>query len=213
MSTQLDSFTIKNLESRYGVARSNIYNRIDGLKKKGFALEPEKQQGKSVFNADQIALMDQLDTHLKGGGTIADFGNSGISATSETSGISPRSDRPTGQVEPSYKTQDMLKADAASIPFGMGAVIDAIAAKVVEILSFRQTTQLAPPLIAPSDPLANLRALEEAYEKGWLLSSSQLAPLVGLKSLHGKAFDRFGFRFTKVGRNGAEAAWKITKAN
>ncbi|WNZ24116.1 hypothetical protein HJG54_15430 [Leptolyngbya sp. NK1-12] len=64
MTTQIDSLTIKDFESRYGVTRSNIYNRIDGLKKKGYPMEPEKQNGKSVFNADQISLMDSLDSVL-----------------------------------------------------------------------------------------------------------------------------------------------------
>ncbi len=35
MTTEIDSLTIKDFESRYGVIRSNIYNRIDGLKRKG----------------------------------------------------------------------------------------------------------------------------------------------------------------------------------
>ena len=43
-------------------------------------------------------------------------------------------------------------------------------------------------------------------------STSQLAPLLGLKSLHGSEFCRYGFVFTKVGRNGAESAWQVGKS-
>jgi hypothetical protein len=199
MTTEIDSLTIKDFESRYNVTRSNIYNRINGLKEKGYPMEPEKQGGKSVFNADQIALMDALDDHLKGGGVIGDFG----------------SERPTGQANLSYRTQDaqskLKPADSAPATFGMGAMIDAIASKVVSILDLRQTELPAPQLPPLADPLANLRALQEACDRGWLLSSSQLSPLVGLKSLHGKEFDRFGFKFVKVGKNGAESAWKVEK--
>jgi hypothetical protein len=33
----------------------------------------------------------------------------------------------------------------------------------------------------------------------------------GLKSLSGKEFFRSGFRFTRVGRNRAECAWRVGK--
>jgi len=201
MNTQIDSLTIKDFESRYNVTRSNIYNRINGLKEKGYPMEPEKQGGKSVFNADQIALMDSLDSYIKGGGTIGNF--------SEL-------ERPVGQTELSYKTQDtqskLKPADPAPLTFGMGAMIEAIASKVLSILDLRQTEQPTPQHTPPAaDPLANLKALQEACDQGWLLSSSQLAPLVGLKSIHGKEFDRYGFKFVKVGKNGAESAWKVEK--
>ncbi|MEH1809650.1 hypothetical protein [Nostoc sp.] len=45
MTGELDSFSIKNLEVRYGVARFNIYNRINGLKDLGYNLEPESREG------------------------------------------------------------------------------------------------------------------------------------------------------------------------
>jgi hypothetical protein len=202
MATELDSLTIKDFESRYNVTRSNIYNRINGLKEKGYPMEPEKQGGKSVFNADQIALMDALDNHLKRGGSIGDFGES---------------ERPTGQSNLSYRTQDtqskIKPADPAPATFGMGAMMDAIASKVVAILDLRQTESSTPqPPASAVDPLANLRALQEACDRGWLLSSSQLAPLVGLKTLHGKEFERYGFKFIKASKNGAESAWRIKKS-
>jgi len=55
--------------------------------------------------------------------------------------------------------------------------------------------------------------LERVAEKGWLLSTSQLAPLLGLRSLSGKVFERYGFSFTRVGRNGAESAWRVGKGD
>ena len=59
------------------------------------------------------------------------------------------------------------------------------------------------------DPLANLRAIQEACDQGWLLSTSQLVNLLGVKNLSGQTVERFGFRFTRVGRNGAESAWHV----
>jgi biotin operon repressor len=73
MAVELDSLTIKDLEARYGVTRSNIYNRMNGLKEKGYPMDLEKQGGKSILNADQVSLMDRLDAHIKGGSEIASF--------------------------------------------------------------------------------------------------------------------------------------------
>ncbi|HEY9646973.1 MAG TPA: hypothetical protein V6C88_11415 [Chroococcidiopsis sp.] len=185
-TTELDAIPVASLSDRYGVARSNIYNRLAGLN-----IEPEKQGGKAYLNADQLALMDRLDEHLKAGGTIADFQSGQIVS------------RPTGQAQKSYRTQDI----APTPTFGLTDLPEAIAMRVAAIL---QPPALPP--TKPTDPLENLRRLNEICEQGWHLSTSQLAPLLGRKSLNGASFQRYGFTFTKVGRNGAESAWKVTKS-
>ncbi len=195
MAVELDSLTIKDLEARYGVTRSNIYNRINGLKEKGYPMESEKQAGKSIFNADQVALMDQLDTHIKTGNEIATFpGNQDTPTLSYVS---------QDKAQLSYRTQDRpdlinpaaVRSDSA---VALALVVDAIAGKLQDL--------------KPADPLANLRSLEEACDRGWLLSTSQLAALLGVKSFSGKEFTRYGFRFNRVGRNGAESAWRVEKS-
>ena len=183
MAVELDSLTIKDLESRYGVARSNVYNRINGLKEKGYPLEPEKRGAKSIFNADQVQVMDALDSHIKAGTEIASFpavsGHTGLLRVSQDTW------------KPSHRTQDITRGDESKM---VGVLLGALAS-----------------LQPTSDPLASLELLERVAEKGWLLSTSQLAPLLGLKSLHGAEFCRYGFVFTRVGRNGAESAWRVGK--
>ena len=57
-----------------------------------------------------------------------------------------------------------------------------------------------------------LRGLQELADKGWWLSTSQLAQVMGLRSLPpGEHFERYGFRFTRSGKNGPETAWKVEK--
>lgn len=73
MRTELNSLTIKDFEARYGIARSNMNNRIAGLKQKRYNLEPEKREGRNIYRADQITLMDRLEAHLKAGHSIATF--------------------------------------------------------------------------------------------------------------------------------------------
>jgi len=185
-AVELDSLTIKDLEARYGVTRSNIYNRINGLKEKGYPMEPEKQAGKSIFNADQVSVMDALDSHIKAGNEIASFPSA--------DGVTP-SYVLQDKAELTYRTPDTQPQFDQSLALAL--VVEALAGKL-------QDSQ-------PPDPLVNLRSLEEACDRGWLLSTSQLAPLLGLKSLNGKEFSRYGFRFTRVGRNGSESAWRVGK--
>lgn len=66
--------------------------------------------------------------------------------------------------------------------------------------------------------LSYLRELEEAYENGWLLSTSELADLLGLspKTLakYGREFHDAGFIFTRAGnRKRGEIAWAISKVD
>ena len=70
--------------------------------------------------------------------------------------------------------------------------------------------------LAPSSPLNYLRDLEEAYEKGWLLSTSELANLLKLspKTIvsYGNSFEEAGFVFTRYGkRKRGEIAWLVDK--
>ncbi|GAB4525722.1 MAG: hypothetical protein Tsb0014_05310 [Pleurocapsa sp.] len=65
-------------------------------------------------------------------------------------------------------------------------------------------------------PLTYLRELEEAYQNGWLLSTSELSTLLGLTSKtitnYGQEFSDAGFSFTRAGiRKGGEIAWSIDK--
>lgn len=65
--------------------------------------------------------------------------------------------------------------------------------------------------------LAHLRELEEAYEKCWLLSTSEIADLFGLSVNtvrgYGDSFEEAGFVFTRSGnRSRDEIAWKTSKA-
>jgi hypothetical protein len=178
MEILIDGLTRKDLEGRYAVTRSNIYNRIGGLKEQGHNLTPDDR---GTFNAEQIALLDSLDEHLKmKGSTIANF-----------SRIPIRQDDPIGL---SYETQDDPTA-LSSMPNSWVELVQAIAS-----------------IVSPAavDPLAGLRSLEEATEKGWLLSSSQVKALVGTAP-SGDSFNRYGFVFVKAGRNGRECAWRISK--
>ena len=62
-----------------------------------------------------------------------------------------------------------------------------------------------------ADPLAHIEALQKACDHKWLLSSSELAPLLKLSRISGQTVKKYGFICTRSGRNGAESAWLITR--
>ena len=76
----------------------------------------------------------------------------------------------------------------------------------VDLRLFQVLEILAKHLAKPQNPLANLEAIEQAYQNGWQLSSNQLAPLLGLKKMPKPPVKRFGFVFERVGKE-----WRISK--
>ena len=61
-----------------------------------------------------------------------------------------------------------------------------------------------------------MRELEEAYQNQWLLSTSELADLLGLNQKtitnYGQEFSDAGFVFERAGmRKGGEIAWSVDK--
>jgi len=150
---------------------------------KALNVEPEKRGNKSYVNAHQLELLDSLHAFLNSGGSTADFlASTGLSAE--------------------QSDEDGLQSGGQLVAMEQVGAI----AILVEAIA-----QRLPPF-PPPDPLTNLEALERAAQNGWLLSTSQLAPLLRLKTLSGKELQRYGFTFTRVGKNGAESAWSVSKA-
>ncbi len=63
-----NNYLLTNLPKRYSVSQVIVNSRIEALN-----LEPHKDGKKLYLNSGQLALMDELDAHLKGGGEIDEF--------------------------------------------------------------------------------------------------------------------------------------------
>lgn len=59
-------------------------------------------------------------------------------------------------------------------------------------------------------PIQNWRELEEASQKGWLLTTKQVHELAGAKP-KGQQWQRGAFTFSKAGKIGNQAAWLVEK--
>jgi hypothetical protein len=96
MNTQLDSGSIRDFEERYQIARSGVYRRLDVLKAKGYPMEPEKASGnRSIFNADQVTIMDALHEHVRRGEDLSAFPSADSASRDEVVRFNQTSELPT----------------------------------------------------------------------------------------------------------------------
>ena len=138
---------------------------------------------------NSLFLLDELHEHISKGGVTSDF---------------LKQKEQLGTPGSSMEESSVLVQDSPGqlFPLQPGALV-----AVVEAIVKRLT---------PSSPLSYLRDLEEAYEKGWLLSTSEVANLLRLSpktiASYGHSFEDAGFVFTRCGRRkGGEIAWMIGK--
>ncbi len=158
-------------------------------------IESEKLGKKAYVNAEQLQRLDDLHSHLQKGGTTGEF-------------LKQRQKKGTGQSKTNNRTDEneaLFQNSSGQITLAQPGAIVALVEAVVK--------RLVP---SSGSRLSYLRELEEAYEKGWLLSTTEIASLLGFspKTIreYGKEFEDAGFVFTRVGtRKRGEIAWAIGK--
>ena len=179
---------IAQLLTRYKITKPSLYTRMKGL-----GISTFKVGRKAYVKSEDIELLDRLEQHIYEGGTIADFVHSNEGAIELNQPLSEELTE-TSEAVPDLQSSSLLKA----LPVLVNSLADAIAQRISP----------------PANPLAELEALEKAYEKKWILSTNQLASLLKLNSktlIRYKSFERHGFTFTRKGQVGAEIGWKVGK--
>ena len=180
--TEETELPVAKLPDRYQVARSQVYARMDALKQRDPRLVPFKRGRKAYASRPLLEALDSMHVLIQKGETVAE-------AADRVLGIPPqtRPDNPVGQLD---RTQDNSEP-----PSDLMRLVQAIA-------GIKQPQ--------PSR-LARYRELEEIAIHGWRLPTSELADILEVKTLSGKSFARYGFRFTRAGKAGGESTWKVEK--
>jgi DNA-binding Lrp family transcriptional regulator len=191
MAVEVDLIPLSQLSERYAIARSNLYNRLKDLK-----IESIKQGKKAFITGSQLQILDGLDAHLQQGGTTAEYMAKLSSSQSLTT-------VPTSQTE-IYHPQSTEIVSEPTFTIQPSVLVGAIETVIKRLIPINKSR------------LSYLRDLEEAYEKGWLLSTSEIADLLGLSpktiANYGQEFTDAGFIFARVGmRKGGEIAWSVDK--
>jgi len=186
---EVNRVPLSQLPSRYGIARSALYTRLKDLQ-----LSPIKQGRKAYVDSQQLKLLDELHEHISQGGTTSEF-------------LKQRESQPREQSSPEDQTELVpLVQDSPEqiLPIQPGVLVTVVEAIIKRLVP------------STGSRLSHLRELEEAYEKGWLLSTSEVADLLGLSPRtvrdYGQQFEDGGFVFTRAGtRKRGEIAWAIGK--
>ncbi len=188
-TTSVDQ-SISELLTRYKITKPALYSRFKGL-----GISTFKVGRKAYVKAEDVELLDKLEQHLYDGGTIIDFVHTSEAAI-ELRVPSSKELTETSQPIPEEQPNSWLN----SLPLLVNSLADAIAQRITP----------------PANPLAELEALEKAYEKRWILSTSQLGSILKLNSktlIRYKSFERHGFTFTRNGQVGAEIGWRVGKVD
>ncbi len=197
-----DNLTIKELLERYNLrTRQSIYDWC----KKGAKIELWKDNGgKSYATPEQVALLDQLAEHLK----KPDATLSNFVAVS------------TVQIDTPIDTvvDNSIDSNSSDIKQHVHESIDtSIDSQLIGELASKIGIAIASHLgkeLATKDPLWHYAALERARASGWLLTSSEVKDLIAVKPKAKKGsntFKRGIWVFTKSGKIGNQAAWRVTK--
>ncbi len=180
--------SISELLTRYKITKPALYTRFKGL-----GIDTFKVGRKAYVKSEDVELLDKLDQHIHNGGTIADF----VHVNQSSSQLSKASSQELTETSESIPVSQS-EGWRSSLPLLVNSLADAIAQKITP----------------PTDPLAELFALEKAYEKRWILSTSQLGSILKLNTktlIRYQSFDRHGFTFTRSGQVGAEIGWRVGK--
>ena len=177
---------IKELQERYGLkTRQSIYDWI----KAGNLTLPKDDRGHAYATPEQIEVLDQLVEHLKTGGTLGSF--TPVSSPE----IYTTADSPIDTSEPStvYSAIDTVNSEIDTPMVMLERLVGVIVSN-----------------IQPRSPLWFHDELEKATKQGWILSTSEVESLIGIKP-KGEIFHRGGWEFVRAGKIGNQGAWKVNK--
>lgn len=179
MDAELDEIPVASLADRYDVHRSQVYTRMEALKRRDETLVPYKRGKKAYIPKMMLDYLDGMAALIQKGQTTEEAADQVLNRL------------PTRRADSLVDTRHVQSS---------------------ELVIAEPEPVFEDPEFDFDELLVKLRGLQELADQGWWLSSSQIAHVLKLKSLPpGDSFERYGFRFTKAGKNGAEIAWKLAK--
>lgn len=193
MNTLIDGLGIDQLMQRYGLnSKTQLQTRRDKL---GLKFEAPNGGRKTIATHDQILLLDQLHDFIKNGGSIDKF--------IETKRLNQSTELSSELSSESNSGQ----SDLLQLSHGLALLADAIASSPGNLFA-ASYPQIVHRLSTPSDPLMIQEQLQRVSDRGWIISTSQLSQILGVKKF---GSDRYGFVFLKAGTIGRETGWMVRR--
>lgn len=186
----MNSYTIHELAARYGISKGIVNARIKHLK-----IETELVANRVKVLEVDVNRLDGLDAFLKQ--SKSHRYNDYIEPT-EIIEVS----RMESELAPREKISNEITNQNQ---VGQINLFDQLATALIEKFKESATSQKA-------EVIAELKTLAEVANENWILSTSQVLSLIGIKP-RGKIFVRGSFTFTRICKLGAESGWLVSRTN
>ena len=188
---------VKELCDRYKLqSRKSLYSRLEAV---GLKL-PKDDDGKAYATEQMIQKLDDLDLHIKNGGSLKHYTPVTSVAThlesTDNSNLLDKTTQTT-QLTTQQTTQQTTQMSREEL------------LEIIEVLGTAIASRLQ-----PIDPIAYNHSLEQAQEQNWILSSKEVKQLIGIKPSCPKGenvFTRGCWTFTKAGKIGNQTGWRVKK--
>ena len=233
----LDSFTVEELQARYGIDRSSVFRRFHDLTAKGYNMAAAGKRGRrSIYSADQVAIMDAFAKHLDGKGLVRDFPAAGQQTLLLESSDAPADTTSDSRQHDTLVSGELLRVVSDPVPVSepreraetlpskgsfLAFLNQLLTTDVREVqnlfLSLKQSC-FGEPIAAAKQglELAPQRELLDAARHEIELSTVQVAHLLGVQAStvlkYGQRFEDAGFIFFRVGKmKNGQIAWAVVK--
>jgi hypothetical protein len=186
---------VKELLDRYSLSsRKSLYSRLEAADIK----LPKDDDGKAYATEEMLQQLDDLDKHIKNGGTLKNY-------TPVTS-VATHLEAIKNETLPDHTIQTTHLTTQQTTQISREELLD-----IIEVLGTAIATRLP-----PIDPIAYNASLEQAQANNWILSTSEVKQLIGVKPscpYNENIFIRGCWAFTKAGKVGSQIGWKVKKIN
>ncbi|BAQ66956.1 hypothetical protein [Geminocystis sp. NIES-3709] len=182
----MKKYYINDLQERYNLkTRQSVYDRL-----KAIGTQVEKEGNKSYVTEGVLEELDQLQEHLNLGGSIKTF----IPTLKTT--VHSKIDNETV-----YSSIDTVNSELDNnLQYEQLELFENLMERVEEVVE----------RMIPQNPINHWEKLDIAVERGYILSSKEVKSLVGTKPF-GEQWIRGAFIFTRTGKIGNQAGWKISR--
>ena len=89
MDAQIDEMPVASLDTRYGVHRSQVYNRLEAIKRRREDLVPHRRGRKSYVSAELLGLLDGMAALIQQGSTTEEAADQVLNQLSNRPADSP----------------------------------------------------------------------------------------------------------------------------
>lgn len=193
MATEIDRFPVKDLPNRYNINRSVLYTRLQKLD-----IQTTKVGNKSYVDGESLKLLDDLDQHLKNGGTTTEF----IPKTTVQTDRQDNSSKMPDSKALNNQTDTLDRQERQAQQLEIPGLLQELVEYTLEVVENRRSE------------LNDLRDLEEIANNKWLIPTKKLAEIIGRSRSYftgKKTINYCGFVFSKIGKQGNESLWRVSK--